>query len=78
MIVMQGMQLVALGVGVGLGVAYLCGRFLATLVYGVSPTDPATAAAVAGVLLLVAGIAAFVPALRAARVNPMTALRVEG
>ena len=43
-----------------------------------SPTDPATAAAVAGVLLLVAALAAFVPALRAASVNPMTALRAEG
>jgi putative ABC transport system permease protein len=40
--------------------------------------DPVTGAAVAGVLLLVAGLAAFVPALRAASVNPMTALRAEG
>jgi ABC-type lipoprotein release transport system permease subunit len=43
----------------------------------VSPTDPATAAAVAGVLLALACLAAFVPALRAANINPVTALRAE-
>ena len=65
-------------IGVGLVVAYALTRMIASFLYGVSPTDPATAIAVAGVLLLVAGIAAFVPAIRAASVNPMTALRTEG
>ncbi|HUQ53103.1 MAG TPA: ABC transporter permease [Gammaproteobacteria bacterium] len=65
------------GVGVGLVVAYALTRTIASFLYGVSPTDPMTAVAVAGVLLLVAGLAAFVPALRAARVNPLTALRAE-
>ena len=66
------------GIGVGLLAAYALTRTIASFLYGVSPTDPVTAAAVVGVLLLVAGIAALVPALRAASVNPMTALRAEG
>jgi predicted permease len=67
-----------LGVGIGLLAAVVLTDVIASFLYDVSPTDPATAAAVAGVLLLVAGLAAFVPALRAASVNPMTALRAEG
>ena len=67
-----------LGIGAGLIAAFVLTRMIASFLYGVSPTDPATAFTVAGVLLLVAGIAAFVPALRAASVNPMTALRAEG
>jgi putative ABC transport system permease protein len=66
-----------LGIGVGLIAAYALTRTIASFLYDVSPTDPATAVAVAGVLLLVAGLAAFVPARRAASVNPMTALRAE-
>ena len=66
------------GTGVGLLAAYALTRLIESFLYGVSPTDPATAAAVAGVLLLVTGLAALVPALRAASVNPMTALRAEG
>jgi predicted permease len=65
------------GIGAGLVAAYVLTEVIESFLYGVSPTDPATAIAVAGVLLLVAGIAAFVPALRAASVNPMTALRAE-
>jgi putative ABC transport system permease protein len=67
-----------LGVGIGLLAAIVLTDVIASFLYGVSPTDPTTAAAVAGVLLLVAGLAALVPALRAASVNPMTALRAEG
>jgi predicted permease len=66
-----------LGIGIGLVAAYALTRTIASFLYDVSPTDPATAVAVAGVLLLVAGLAAFVPARRAASVNPMTALRAE-
>jgi putative ABC transport system permease protein len=66
------------GIGAGLVAAYVLTEVIEAFLYGVSPTDPATAIAVAGLLLLVAGIAAFVPALRAASVNPMTALRAEG
>jgi putative ABC transport system permease protein len=66
-----------LGIGIGLVAAYALTRTIASFLYEVSPTDPATAAAVAGVLLVVAALAAFVPARRAASVNPMTALRAE-
>ena len=66
-----------LGIGIGLVAAYGLTRTIASFLYEVSPTDPATAVAVAGVLLLVAVLAAFVPARRASSVNPMTALRAE-
>jgi putative ABC transport system permease protein len=67
-----------IGTGVGLVAAFALTRTIASFLYGVSPTDPVTAVSVAGALLFVAGLAALVPALRAARVNPMTALRAEG
>ena len=68
----------ALGIAIGLIAALLVAETIASFLYGVAPTDPATAASVAGLLFAVAALAAFVPARRAARVNPMTALRTEG
>ena len=68
----------ALGIVIGLIAALLLTESIASFLYGVAPTDPVTAAAVAGVLFAVAALAAFVPARRAARVNPLTALRAEG
>jgi ABC-type antimicrobial peptide transport system permease subunit len=67
-----------LGIGVGLVAAYALTRTIASFLYDVSPTDPATAVAVVGVLLVVAALAAFVPARRAASINPMVALRADG
>jgi putative ABC transport system permease protein len=67
-----------LGIGVGLVAAFALTRVIASFLYDVSPTDPATAIAVALVLLLVAGLAAFLPARRAASINPVVALRAEG
>jgi predicted permease len=66
------------GIGIGLLAASVLTDIIDSFLYGVNAADPATAIAVAAVLLLVAGLAAFVPALRAATVNPMTALRAEG
>jgi putative ABC transport system permease protein len=77
-VVRSALAATLLGVGIGLVAAYALTRTIAAFLYDVSPTDPVTAAAVAGVLLAVAALAAFVPARRAASVNPMTALRAEG
>jgi ABC-type antimicrobial peptide transport system permease subunit len=64
---------IALGVVISLGIA----RLIASLLFATSPTDPATFATTALVLTLIAMIAGTVPALRAARIDPMSALRVD-
>jgi predicted permease len=66
-----------IGIGVGLVAAFALTRTIASFLYGVNPTDPTTAVAVAGVLLVVTVLAAVVPARRAAGVDPVTALRAE-
>ena len=65
------------GITAGIPLAFLCGRLASSLLYGLPPQDMTTAAASAAVLALVAVAAALLPALRAARLNPMTALRYE-
>jgi putative ABC transport system permease protein len=77
LVVVQGLGLLAGGLALGLPAAILGARLLRTLLYGISPTDPATIAAVAGMLVLVAVAAAYVPARRATRVDPVVALRGE-
>jgi putative ABC transport system permease protein len=77
MIVRQGMTLSLLGVAAGLGCALALSRLMSSILFGVSPTDPATFAVVAALLVAVAMLATYVPARRAARVDPMTALRYE-
>jgi ABC-type antimicrobial peptide transport system permease subunit len=73
----QGVRLALVGLGVGLVGAALVTRVLKSQLYQVSPTDPGSYATVAVVLLATAALACFVPARRATRVDPMTALRVE-
>jgi predicted permease len=76
-VVRSALTTASVGIGLGLVAAFALTRMIAAFLFGVSPTDPLTAAAVAGVLLLVAGLAAFVPARRAASVDPAVTLRAE-
>jgi len=77
MVLRQGFGKVAIGVVLGLVVAFAGTRVLADLFYGVSPTDPLTYAGVAVLLVAVASFACWVPARRATRVSPLVALRIE-
>jgi putative ABC transport system permease protein len=77
LVVADGMRVALAGVAAGIVVAFFTTRLAASLLYGVSPRDPVTMAAVAGVLLLVAAVANYLPARRAANVDPLIALRQE-
>jgi predicted permease len=77
MIFRQGMGPVAYGVALGIAGAMACARLIRTLLFGVDATNPATYAAAAAILLMVAMCACYFPARRATKVDPMTALREE-
>ena len=77
LILARGGLLLSVGVLIGLGVALLVSRITASLLFGISPTDPLTFAAVVLVLGAVAAPACLIPARRAARVDPIVALRAE-
>jgi predicted permease len=73
----EGMRLAIVGAVVGIVAAFALTRLLAGMLFGVSPHDPLTYAAVALVLALVAALACWLPAHRATRVDPIIALRYE-
>jgi putative ABC transport system permease protein len=77
MVVRQALGLVVAGLGIGLAGSVAVVRVMASLLYGVAPTDPVTFAAVGAVLVTVAVAASYLPARRATRVDPMIALRAE-
>jgi ABC-type antimicrobial peptide transport system permease subunit len=77
LVVGEGLFLALSGIGAGLVLAFLLTRFLRSLLYGVSPTDPLALSAVSILFMLVALAACYIPARRATKVDPMAALRHE-
>ena len=75
MVMSRGIALTAVGVGIGAALAWSVTRAMASLLYGVGASDPVTFALVAGLLATVSAIACAIPAMRAARVDPMLVLR---
>jgi putative ABC transport system permease protein len=77
LVLRQAVVLVAAGIGLGLVTALAVTRLLSTMLIGVAPYDPVTFVSVASVLVVVALVACFLPARRAARLDPSIALRYE-
>ncbi len=77
MFVRQGLLLTLIGLAAGLAVAFACGRFLRSILFGVSPLDPWTYAIAALGIVAISWIASYLPSRRAAVVNPVNALRAE-
>ncbi len=77
MVVGEGAQLAAIGIGIGLVVAFPLMRIISRLLFGVNAADPLTFAATSSVILLVALAASYLPALKAIKVDPLVALRHE-
>ena len=77
LLVGEGIVLALAGTAVGIVAAVGLTRVMASLLFGVAPTDPATFAAVSTLLVAIALVASWLPARRATRVDPLTALRAE-
>ena len=77
MVVRQGMTLALIGVAIGVAAALALARLMTSLIFAVKPWDPVALAVVTCVLIVVSLFAAYIPARRAARVDPLTALRGE-
>jgi predicted permease len=75
LVLMQGIQLTVAGLALGLALAFGLTRFIASMLYGVSPTDPFTALAVLVLLAIISVLACYLPAVRAMRINPVSAIR---
>ena len=75
LVLRQGMTLVLIGTGIGLTLSLLIGRAFSRMLFGLSPADPLSLIGASAVLVLVATLACYVPALTASRMDPMRALR---
>jgi ABC-type antimicrobial peptide transport system permease subunit len=75
LVLVQSMRLAVVGVAIGVALAWMATRLLSRMFFNVSPTDPLVLTTVAVTLLLVAGLAAFAPARRAAKIDPVEVLR---
>ncbi len=73
----QGFVLSAVGIAIGLTVAFLSSNVVSILLFGVAPTDPIVFVGVPLLLAIVAGVASYIPARRALRIDPLVALRQE-
>ncbi|MFL6519530.1 MAG: ADOP family duplicated permease [Chthoniobacterales bacterium] len=77
MTIKQGLKLVGFGLVIGLAAAFVLTRVMATLLFGITATDPVTFLTISFVLLVVAMLASYIPSVRAMRVDPMVALRYQ-
>ncbi len=75
MVLKQGMTMALIGTAIGIALAFLLFRGLHSVLYGVASTDLVTLAAVSSLLLAIAFVASYIPALRATQVDPVVALR---
>jgi ABC-type antimicrobial peptide transport system permease subunit len=77
LVLRQGLLLALAGVVIGGGAAFALTRWMESLIFGVSPTDPVTFSAVSTLLVAIALAASYVPARRAVKLDPMRSLRIE-
>jgi ABC-type antimicrobial peptide transport system permease subunit len=77
LVVGESLRTVVAGIAIGVGLALAAGKLVSSLLYGVSPRDPVILASAALGLALIGVAACVIPAVRAARVNPVSALRAD-
>jgi ABC-type antimicrobial peptide transport system permease subunit len=77
LVLKESLSMVFVGTVVGIPAAIAAGRLIASTLFGLTPADPPVAAGVTAILFIVAALAAYLPARRATRIDPMLVLRVE-